>query len=113
MENYEIHKKLLNLPDYTFPACMLTLGYYPDNYKRNFRDRFDSNFVVFDEVYEDLNMDKLKDMFIVKENNMPKTNSCNAKNFGELIYKKKIDSAFSKEMNRSIIENIKCFIDEK
>ena len=61
----------------------------------------------------DLNMDKLKDMFTVKENNMPKTNSCNAKNFGELIYKKKIDSDFSKEMNRSIIENIKCFIDEK
>ena len=50
---------------------------------------------------------------IAKENNMPKTNSCKAKNFGELIYKKKIDSAFSKEMNRSIIENIKCFIDEK
>ena len=73
----------------------------------------DSDFVVFDEVYEDLNMDKLKDMFTVKENNMPKTNSCNAKNFGELIYKKKIDSDFSKEMNRSIIENIKCFIDEK
>lgn len=89
MENYEIHKKLLNLPNYTFPTCMLTLGYYPDNYKRNFRDRFDSNFVVFDEVYEDLNMDKLKDMFTVKENNMPKTNSCKAKNFGELIYKKK------------------------
>lgn len=112
MENYEIHKKLLNLPDYTFPACMLTLGYYPDNHKRNFRDRFDSDFVVFDEIYEDLNTDKLKDMFIVKENNMPKTNSCNAKNFGELIYKKKINSDFSKEMNRSIIENIKCFIDE-
>ena len=31
MENYEIHKELLNLPDYTFPACMLTLGYYPDD----------------------------------------------------------------------------------
>jgi hypothetical protein len=26
MENYEIHKELLNLPKYTFPACMLTLG---------------------------------------------------------------------------------------
>ena len=44
---------------------------------------------------------------------MPNTNSFTDKNFGELIYKKKIDSAFSKEMNRSIIENIKCFIDEK
>ena len=68
---------------------------------------------IFAIRYGEKNMDKLKDMFTVKENNMPKTNSCNAKNFGELIYKKKIDSDFSKEMNRSIIENIKCFIDEK
>ena len=44
---------------------------------------------------------------------MHTTNYFNDKIFGELIYKKKIDSDFSKEMNRSIIENIKCFIDEK
>src|SRR5690554_1322255 len=29
MENYETHRKLLGLPDYVFPAAMLTLGYYP------------------------------------------------------------------------------------
>ena len=97
MENYEIHKKLLNLPNYTFPACMLTLGYYPDNYQRNFRDRFDSNFVVFDEVYEDLNMDKLKDMFTVKENNMPKTNSCRLKILVSLYIRKKSTLLFLKK----------------
>lgn len=113
MENYEIHKELLNLPDYTFPACMLTLGYYPDNYNRTFRDRFHTDFVVFDEVYKDLNEEELKAMFSYKEENMPKTNPFNAKTFGELIYKRKTSSDFSIEMNRSIIENIKHFIDEK
>ena len=113
MENYEIHKELLNLPKYTFPACMLTLGYYPDDYKRTFRDRFNSDFVVFDEVYKNLNDDELKDMFSNKENNFPKTNPFNAKNFGELIYKRKTSSDFSIEMDRSIKENIKYFIDEK
>ena len=113
MENYEIHKELLNLPDYTFPACMLTLGYYPDDYKRTFRDRFDCDFVVFDEVYKNLNDDELRDMFYTKECNITKTNHFNAKTFGELIYNRKTSSDFSVEMDRSIRENIKHFIAEK
>ena len=113
MENYEIHKELLNLPDYTFPTCMLTLGYYPDDYKRTFRDRFDNDFVVFDEVYKNLNDDELRDMFYTKECNIPKTNPFNAKTFGELIYNRKTSSDFSVEMDRSIRENIKHFIAEK
>lgn len=109
MENYEIHKELLNLPDYTFPAAMITLGYYPENMKRTFRDRFDSKYIVFNEKYKRLNEDELKDMFANKESNIPKINPFNAKSFGELIYKRKIDSDFSKEMDRSIKEAIKYF----
>lgn len=113
MENYEIHKELLNLPDYTFPAAMLTLGYYPENFKKIFRDRFDEKYVVFDEKYKELNTEELKDMFSTKEKNMPKHNNYDANNFGELIYKKKITSDFSKEMERSIKENIKYFTHSK
>ncbi|MGL5316593.1 MAG: nitroreductase family protein [Peptostreptococcaceae bacterium] len=109
MENYEIHKKLLNLPDHTFPAAMLTLGYYPKNHKKIFRDRFDEKYVVFDEKYKELSNDELKDMFSNKEDNMPKQNKFDAKNFGELIYKKKTTADFSIEMDRSIKENIKYF----
>lgn len=112
MENYEIHKDLLNLPDYTFPAAMLTLGYYPNNYKKTFRDRFDEKYIVFDEKYKDLNSSELVDMFKNKESNMPKTNIFNAKNFGQLLFMRKISSDFALEMNRSINENIKSFIGE-
>ena len=109
MENYEIHKELLHLPNYTFPAAMLTLGYYPENFKKNFRDRFDKKYVVFNEQYRELNTEELKDMFSSKENNMSKENSYNAKNFGQLIYNKKTTADFSIEMDRSIKENIKHF----
>ena len=58
MENYEKHKELLNLPDYTFPAAMITLGYYPENIKRVYRDRFDKEYVVFDNGYKRLDEDE-------------------------------------------------------
>ena len=113
MENYEIHKELLNLPKYTFPAAMITLGYYPENMKRTYRDRFDSKYVVFEESYKSLTEDELKGMFSNKEDNMPKTNPFNAKNYGELIYNRKTNAEFSREMDRSIREAIKYFTDNK
>ena len=113
MENYEIHKELLNLPKYTFPAAMITLGYYPENMKRTYRDRFDSKYVVFEESYKSLTEDELKGMFSNKEANMPKTNPFNAKNYGELIYNRKTNAEFSREMDRSIREAIKYFTDNK
>ena len=112
MENYEIHKELLNLPDYTFPAAMITLGYYPENMTRVHVDRFNIDHVVFDEKYKTLNDDDLKEMFKVKEEKMPKTNPFNANNYGQLIYMRKTSSDFSIEMNRSIKECIKYFTGE-
>lgn len=109
MENYEEHKKLLNLPDYTFPAGMITLGYYPENMKRVFRERFNKEYVVFEEQYHRLSEEELRDMFMNKEENMPKMNPFGAENFGQLIYNRKINSAFSIEMARSIKEGIKSF----
>ena len=55
--------------------------------------------------------DELKGMFSNKEANMPKINPFNAKNYGELIYNRKTNAEFSREMDRSIRENIKYFIE--
>lgn len=109
MERYEEHKELLNLPDYAFPACMLTLGYYPDGMKRTFRDRFDKEYVVFDETYKNLDDDELVDMFKKEEAAMPKTNPFDAKNSGQLLFMRKTSADFSIEMDRSIKEAIKYF----
>lgn len=109
MENYEKHKQLLNLPDYTFPAAMITLGYYPKDMNKIYRDRFDKQYVVFENTYKKLDEDELKNMFKHKEEDMPKTNPYGAKNFGELIYSRKTNADFSFEMDRSIKEWIKQF----
>ncbi|SCH45580.1 nitroreductase family protein [Romboutsia sp. 1001713B170207_170306_H8] len=109
MENYEVHKELLNLPNYTFPAAMITLGYYPENIKRIYRERFKKDYVVFDEKYRRLDDKSLIKMFEEKEENMPKYNAFNAKNFGELTYKRKTSADFSIEMDRSIKKWIKSF----
>ena len=102
MENYEQVKSLLNLPKHTFPAAMITLGYYPPTMKRVYRDRFDKEYVVFDNTYKSLDENELRLMFKHKEENMPKTNIYNAENVGQLFYRRKSDSDFSKEMARSI-----------
>lgn len=109
MENYEKHKELLNLPDYTFPAAMITLGYYPKDMNKIYRERFDKQYVVFENTYKKLDEDELKNMFKHKEEGMPKTNPYGAKNFGELIYSRKTNADFSFEMDRSIKEWIKQF----
>jgi hypothetical protein len=46
---------------------MLTLGYYPDNYKKRKSERFDKQYVVFNEKYRKLSEEELKDMYKIKE----------------------------------------------
>jgi len=88
---------------------MITLGYYPENIKRVYRDRLDKEYVVFDNGYKRLDEHELKNMFKRKEENMPKTNTHDASNFGELMYSRKTSAEFSIEMDRSIKEGIKHF----
>ena len=66
-ENYEIKKELFNLPDYTLPIAMLTLGYYPEDLKRTKSNRFDKQYIVFEEEYRRLESTELKDMHKEKE----------------------------------------------
>lgn len=102
IERYEIHKELLNLPDWTFPIGMLTLGYYPDGYKRNYRERFDKEFVVFEEQYKRLSKNELKEMFSEKEKAYKENNLNNAHNFAQSFYARKPGAKFSLEMGRSV-----------
>lgn len=110
MENYEYHKELLNLPKYTFPVTMLTLGYYPDDFKRKTQTRFKEKYIVFENKYKTLNDDELKDMFKEKDNKMPCQNKYNAENFGQYIYSHKINTGFSQEMSNSILKYINEFM---
>ncbi len=87
LENYKYHKELLNLPEYTIPLGMLTFGYYPKDYKRIKKKRFDKKFIVFDEKYKNLDEEELKTMFKSKGKEFynRKTNSDFMKNFENAV----------------------------
>lgn len=107
VENHEIHKKLLNLPNWTTPVAMLCLGYYPEDYPRNITSRFDEKFVIFKEEYKDLNEDEIREMYSDLEAKFPKANVHGAENFGQMLYSRKFGSDFMEEMNKGLSEAVK------
>lgn len=107
MENYETHKELLGLSDYTFPIGMLVLGYYEEEVEKIPRPRFDQKYIVFDEKYRALSIEELKEMYSKKEKIVSPENKRKAKNFGQLLYANKTGSDFAAEMDRSINEALK------
>lgn len=107
MEQKEYHKELFKLPQYVYPASMLTLGYYPDNYMVPFIERFEEKYVVFEESYKELSKEDIDDMFRKRSELFTEKNKFNAKNYAQMHYNFKVKAAFSKEMKRSVEEALK------
>ncbi len=107
IENYEVHRELFNLPKWTFPVAMLTLGYYPQNMPRTPKERFSKPYVVYNENYKRLSNEELSDMFVKSNNKLNPMNPYHANNFGQLMYGRKTGADFSKEMRRSVKEALK------
>lgn len=99
VENYEIHRKLLNLPNWATPVAMLCLGYYPEDYPRVKTSRFNKQYIVFEEEYKDLTEEELRDMYKLNESKVPATNIYKAENFGQMLYGRKFGAEFMEEMN--------------
>jgi len=104
MEQYEIHKELFELPQYTFPICMLVFGYpTPEQIKRRYTSRFDEKFIRFENQYHRLSKEDLKEMFAKHERQMSKGQGKEGiANYGQAMYFRKFDSDFSVEMSRSV-----------
>ncbi|WP_312811505.1 nitroreductase family protein [Sedimentibacter sp.] len=92
MENYEYHKELFNLPEYTMPITLIVMGNYDT--KPQIRERFDKSCVVFDETYPTISEEFINNMFLKNESK--------DSDFAVKFYKRKIDAPFFKEMIRSI-----------
>lgn len=101
MEQYETHRELFNLPQYTFPICMLCFGYPTQQQKdRKYTTRFDPKFVVFENQYHRLGREDFAEMFREPESQMtPKEGIAN---FGQAMYLRKFSADFSVEMSRSV-----------
>ena len=104
MENCERQRKLLHLPEYTFPAAMLVFGYPTvQQIERKKPDRCPLDTIVSENRYPDMDKEYRRKMF---ENKI-----------GELDYDvwmkkfcdRKFNSDFSKEMSMSVAEYLKQY----
>ena len=94
LENWEIHKELLYLPEYVAPISMLVFGYPTQQQKdRPQPPRFPKEMIIFENVYRDLSDNELLEY---KDNKSAKA-----------FYERKYVSDFTKEMTRSSKEIIK------
>ncbi|HOX31597.1 MAG TPA: nitroreductase family protein [Spirochaetales bacterium] len=102
MENYELHRELLGLPRYAFPAAMLCLGYpTAQQRERPQPPRFDRRHVVFADRYERRSPEDFAQMFggpfYAGASLLP-----GAGNYGQHVYRRKFAAGYSLEMRRSV-----------
>ncbi len=108
MENAEIHRSVLNLPEYVFPAAMLVFGYPTEQQKqRNKPPRCDMKYIVHENTYHRLDEAELRSMLL---------KNCTAETYDGWIRafcKRKYNSDFSREMTRSVRQYLLDFAEQK
>lgn len=97
MEQHEEHRKLLNLPQYVFPAAMLVFG-YPTQQQLNRPKpaRCDLRHIVHENAYRRMEGSELRQMLGKSAGQQPFETWCQA------FCARKYNSDFSKEMTRSV-----------
>ncbi len=104
MENCEEQRKLLQLPDYVFPAAMLVFGWPTKQQKeRQKPERCDLKHIVHENTYRSMDGAELRDMFAHECKNRTYEEWCSA------FCKRKYNSEFSKEMSRSVAKYLEQF----
>lgn len=104
MENCEEQRKLLQLPDYVFPAAMLVFGWPTKQQKeRQKPERCDLKHIVHENTYRSMDGAELRAMFAHECKNRTYEEWCSA------FCKRKYNSEFSKEMSRSVAKYLEQF----
>lgn len=98
MENYETHRDLFDLPRYVFPIALVCFGYPTRQQReRSLTRRFQRQFIVFEDRYRRLGPDEFQDMYREAQAGMEE-----GQNIGQLMYVRKFNSDFGREMSRSV-----------
>lgn len=104
MENCELHRKMLQLPEYVFPAAMVVFGYPTEQQKEREKPaRCDLSHIVHENSYRTMEKDELFAMFDYKKGVLTFEEWC--RRFCE----RKHNSDFSVEMSRSVAAYLKDF----
>jgi FMN reductase (NADPH)/FMN reductase [NAD(P)H] len=115
MENYEILRNLLDLPKYVFPICLLCYGYpTAQQMERELTSRFQKKFILFENKYRRLTREDFEEMFHETQEKTfhGREEIMGARNFGQLIYTRKFNADFSKEMSRSVRAIMKAWSED-
>ena len=97
MENAELHKEMLSLPEYVFPAAMLVFGYPTDHQlQRSKPPRSELCHIVHENSYRDMEREELKEML------SPNTGEKSFEEWIKAFCQRKYNSDFSLEMTRSV-----------
>jgi len=104
MENSELHREMLKLPEYVFPAVMIVFGYPTGQQKeREKPERVALEHIVHENAYRCMDEGEYRRMFAGR---------CAARgydNWMQAFCKRKYNSDFSIEMSRSVAEYLKDF----
>ncbi|MBR3766939.1 MAG: nitroreductase family protein [Clostridia bacterium] len=102
MENCEIHREMLKLPEYVFPAAMLVFGYPTEGQiKRIKPERADMKHIVHTDTYRILDKNERNELF------SPKAKEKSYEDWMKAFCERKYNSDFSVEMSRSVNEYLK------
>lgn len=101
-ENCERVRSLLHLTEYVFPAAMLVIGYPTEQQQQRTKPRrFDDRFIRFQNQYRRLTPEEHREMHrLQKEPGKAAENQ--VKESLSAFFKRKYDSEFAREMNRSV-----------
>ena len=99
MENCEIHREMLNLPEYVFPAAMLVFGYPTRQQKdRQKPIRADLQHIVHENGYRSMEEAELRKLYAIR------TGEVGFEQWMERFCNRKYNSDFAREMSRSVAE---------
>lgn len=105
MENCEIHREILHLPDYVFPAVMVVFGYPTQQQKdRPKPERVRLEHIVHENGYRRMDGEELRKMFEDKTGTQP------YETWMQAFCSRKYNSDFSKEMSRSVQQYLESFM---
>lgn len=97
MENCELHREMLKLPKYVFPAAMLVFGYPAESQiRRQKPERVDMKHIVHTDTYKISAENELKELF------SEKAKEKSYEDWMKAFCDRKYNSDFSKEMSRSV-----------
>jgi len=104
MEQCEMHREMLHLPEYVFPCCMLVFGYpTQQQMDRPKPERAAMQHIVHENAYRDMDSAELRQLF------SPKAGQRSFEDWMQAFCTRKYNSDFSREMTRSVAEYLKDF----